>query len=286
MIIGVSGKKRHGKNLIASIIQYLTEYPHSLNKTDHENRSFNSFVMDMGMGSWSKWEIKSWAYKIKQIACLVLNISMEELERMKENDEYLPEEWNRYITYTTKRNIFTEAPYLHIPEERITTRIFLQELGTDAMRDVIHPNFWVNGLMSEYKPKYKIGEVETVTRESIPVARGLWRYKTPNDPDIPEGSRNIMIDSPTYQFSRVVKEEKFPNWIIADTRFINEIDAIRKKNGLVIRVNRPSIESNDNHISETALDNYPAFDYVFNNDSTIENLILQVKAFLQQFKII
>jgi hypothetical protein len=37
----------------------------------------------------------------------------------------------------------------------MSVREFLQKLGTDAVRQGLHPNAWVNAAMSEYKKEYK-----------------------------------------------------------------------------------------------------------------------------------
>lgn len=66
-----------------------------------------------------------------------------------------------------------------------------------------------------------------------------------------------------------------PNWIVTDIRMPNELEAIKKLGGIVIRVNRNTGYS-DNHISETALDNCTDFDYVIDNNGTIEELIQKV----------
>ena len=100
-----------------------------------------------------------------------------------------------------------------------------------------------------------------------------------------------------------------PNWIISDVRFPNEVKAIKDKDGLVIRVNRPfycqgcTIEKlvyqdcmdcaeyqmgilQKEHESETALDSYEHFDYVIDNSNCIDCLIEQVKEILKHEKII
>lgn len=88
-------------------------------------------------------------------------------------------------------------------------------------------------------------------------------------------------------------------------RFPNELKAVKNRNGISIRVNRMWRESyiegigkvtsqylgslaqldNDKHISETALDK-AEFDYIINNDGTIEDLIQKVKKILIKEKII
>lgn len=76
-----------------------------------------------------------------------------------------------------------------------------------------------------------------------------------------------------------------PNWIITDLRFLNEMEAVKKRNGITIRVNRDLEESKDEHESETELDNVE-FDYVIDNNDTIEELIEKVKQILIKEKLI
>ena len=66
---------------------------------------------------------------------------------------------------------------------------------------------------------------------------------------------------------------------ISDTRFPNELDIISKnfKNSYKIRVLRPNYEnklskSQKNDLTETALDNYIDYDYVINNDGSLDIL--------------
>ena len=69
------------------------------------------------------------------------------------------------------------------------------------------------------------------------------------------------------------------NWIITDVRFPNELEAIEKRGGLTIRVERSRYSNGDFHASETALDN-AEFDYTINNNGTIEQLIEKVREIL------
>jgi len=82
-------------------------------------------------------------------------------------------------------------------------------------------------------------------------------------------------------------EDAYPNWIITDVRFPNEAKAITDRNGINIRLQRGGDYDIDNnvHESETALDLYK-FDYVINNNGTIEELIEQIKEILLIEKII
>ena len=92
-----------------------------------------------------------------------------------------------------------------------------------------------------------------------------------------------------------------PNWLITDTRFENELKAVEDKKGITIRVNRKSFKWIDpdeyeiqtgkkverivEHESEKALDN-AEFDYVIQNDGTLEDLIQKVREILILEKII
>lgn len=66
--------------------------------------------------------------------------------------------------------------------------------------------------------------------------------------------------------------------IIGDCRFPNEAEAIKKRGGLLIRLDGDPAEVRKNstrdltHASETSLDNYNEFDYVFLNTGTLEDL--------------
>lgn len=129
-----------------------------------------------------------------------------------------------------------------------TPRLLLQNMGTQIGRQIIHPNIWVNALMVDYKA---IGD------------------------NLLEGE------------VRKVREEDliYPNWIITDVRFPNEVEAIKRKSGIIIRVNRPLITS-DNHKSEVALDNYKDFHYVIENEGTIEELVEKVSNILKKENLI
>jgi hypothetical protein len=88
---------------------------------------------------------------------------------------------------------------------------------------------------------------------------------------------NIWINSALNAYD-AVKD----NWLITDTRFVNEATAIhnKHKDNILIRVNSNRCNSYDLHESETALDHYTEFDYVIDNNGTIDELIQKVKEIL------
>ena len=76
-------------------------------------------------------------------------------------------------------------------------------------------------------------------------------------------------------------------------RFLNEMEAVKKRGGITIRVNRPCsicggsgyhkmscpVSKSGEHLSETSLDK-AEFDYVVENSGSIEELIEKVKQIL------
>ena len=86
------------------------------------------------------------------------------------------------------------------------------------------------------------------------------------------------------------------NVIITDLRFPNEMEAVKKKGGITIRVNRSfnhkmgsketgTIDLTPEHESEKALDN-AEFDYVIQNNGTISDLIDKIRNILIENKLI
>lgn len=72
----------------------------------------------------------------------------------------------------------------------------------------------------------------------------------------------------------------YPDWIITDCRFPNEAEEIKKRGGLIVRINRPEVSALNAHISELALDDYE-FDYVINNNGTEEDLIMKAEEMIK-----
>lgn len=66
--------------------------------------------------------------------------------------------------------------------------------------------------------------------------------------------------------------KKSDNWIIPDVRFINEADSIKKYNGIIIKVIRNS-NNLDKHVSELEIDSINNYDYLINNNGSLEELI-------------
>jgi hypothetical protein len=175
----------------------------------------------------------------------LLGCTREQLEDRDFKEKELGEEWwyfqyddGERVPFLGKHTRGTTNPVI-----KLTPRLLLQLLGTEAGREIIHPNIWVNALFADYKPtgdNLLEGEVRRVREEDL----------------------------------------IYPKWIITDVRFPNEAKAIKDKGGIVIRVNRNNgtraIDTNP-HPSETALDDYDGFDYVVENDGSIEDLVDKIR---------
>jgi hypothetical protein len=70
--------------------------------------------------------------------------------------------------------------------------------------------------------------------------------------------------------------------VITDVRFPNEAEAIKSLGGQVWRIKRLGIDAVNEHISETAMDDYPV-DQIFINNGTVEDLMALLKTRMRQF---
>ena len=249
-IIALGGKINSGKDTVGKIIQYLTD------ATNTKNLSFTEWCIVNEYSNHHMWSIRKFAGKLKQMVSLLTGISVEDLEKQEVKDMVLGEEWASYAwAYMTgrvyekcsKEEYLSKLPDTDFKVQRIamTVRQMLQQLGTEAVRNNIHPNAWVNALFADY----------------IPI-----------DPDKRASMGNVIDYSAC----------EFPKWIITDMRFPNEYEAVKARKGITIRVIRDYVLSGgpedpkNLHSSETALDNQ-TFDYEIQNSSSIEYLIEQVK---------
>lgn len=73
----------------------------------------------------------------------------------------------------------------------------------------------------------------------------------------------------------------WPKWVITDTRFPNEAQAIKDAGGIVIRVDRPGYKPINDHPSETGLDDWN-FDHRIMNGSDLVALLFTVGSVLRK----
>ena len=254
MIISISGKIGVGKDEVARIILEATSY---------------------------KFIVRRFADSLKDMVCILLGCTREQLEDREFKETELGEEWRIYKhankIYKSYEEAYSQLVFYYwwdlgdmthekLAEKLITSyiptpRLLLQLLGTECGRQILHPNVWVNSLMSEYKLKW-VSTGDSVAEEDVSI------------------------------------QKEYPNWIIPDTRFPNELRAVKDRAGITIRVNRPDFVENSltgekflvkvhksEHLSETSLD-HAEFDYVIENDGTLKDLKEKVIEILKEEKIL
>lgn len=286
MIIGISGKMQSGKDTVSKIIQYysfieeneenLEYYPEDALITNLEQD--HPETIDEDTVSYKDWKVVRFADKVKEITASILGCPIKKLEDPKFKETVLGEEWWYYKILTVGNPTkFILYPYLEYKDQwhrdtlvKLTPRLFMQLLGTDCGRNILHPNIWVNATMAKYTltPDPNLTITEWKDKKSFSQKEAL-EYIYPSG-------------------------HKYPKWIISDVRFPNEARAIKERNGVLIRVERPcptckkykdSFESRycsnpyhiNSHESETALDNWKDWDYMIKNDKDLKHLVNLVK---------
>lgn len=255
-LIGINGYIGSGKDTVGTMIQYHTSHPDSINKTDSKNRSYNSFLIDVGVGYEPTWKIKKFAGKLKQIVSLLTGIPVDKFEDQEFKRTSLGEEWSKFPEFegkTLSELREHEEKCLIWGASKMTVRELLQRLGTDAIRNKVHPNAWINALFADYKPN------------------GFW------------------MDEKVEKAKSMDSYLSYPKWIITDVRFPNEAQAIKNKGGIIVRVNRNdakrfSESGQTPHISEMALDEWN-FDYTIDNYGNMNYLVSEVGKMIKHFNI-
>lgn len=150
MIIGISGKLNSGKDTVGEIVQIISASPH------FTDEAVLRFIGRQHLNS--IWEIKKFADKLKDIVCMLLGCTREQLEDREFKEKELGEEWHKYQHengqwYCTIEhyNSLTKNRQAYWSLIKLTPRLLLQLLGTECGRKIIHPNIWCNSLMSEYR---------------------------------------------------------------------------------------------------------------------------------------
>ena len=286
-ILGISGKIGSGKDTTGKIIQYLSVYHDAGYRHPITEKDYNSFHNNHHT---SDWQIKKFAYAVKQVCSILTGIPIEDFEKEEVKNRVLGEEWIRYgyadgfikkyigngemgqpimnnkqcskEKYEEEYRINWQTAY----KQEYTVRNLLQIVGTDLIRNQLHSDAWVNALMSQYKSKRY-----TAFADDAPI-------------------RGFPTEEDEVKYGKIVTE--YPNWIITDVRFPNEAQAIKDRGGFIIRVNRNDYIFNDSgkriiptkeytnisvnqHPSETALDDYD-FTFTIDNNGSLTDLIHKV----------
>jgi len=168
-LIGISGKIGSGKDTMAEIIKHLCSSPGLSNGTIAHFVQQHSVMANKG-----EYQVKKFAGKLKQIASILTGIPVDKFENQEFKKENLGEEWESVFILQTGegidnalgpfKNVETAQHFLklagleHHPNvsndvmvRHMTVREMLQKLGTEAMRNGLHNNVWVNALFADYR---------------------------------------------------------------------------------------------------------------------------------------
>ena len=228
MIIGIAGKKGSGKDLVGKIIQYLFDTKNTGYTISETN--FNDYLKNKHDLK-SDFKIVKFADKLKDLVCLLIGCTREQLEDY--NFKETPLDWKTELYWvedvdgnvlghktTSKSKVQIDFEYysqnnscsIESAVIDITPRFLLTYIGTDLLREQLFDNIWVNATLSNYKPMMEFYE-------------GIFNNST-----IKKGKK--------------LGGSEFPNWIITDVRHPNEAQAILDLEGIIVQVNRYFYEFN------------------------------------------
>lgn len=232
-LIGLSGKIGAGKDTIGNLIMM----HRAINECDNlkgTEYKLEEILSDWEHNQWmfsdcSGFHIKKFAGKLKQIISLLTGIPILDLEKAEVKDSLVGEEW-AYLLYFN---------------------------GKDMLK--VNPNRY---------PDFEPHRLKNYTFRQLLQIVGTDLFRN-------QLHENVWVNSlfadylPTYNTKHPITVDTAPKWIITDVRFPNEAEAIKKRGGILIRVNNPDYLPYENeHLSETALDSYDGFDYIIENDKS------------------
>lgn len=255
-LISVTGHIGHGKDTLAKVINKYLENTYNVQEA---------------------FEIKKFAGKLKQVVCIILGCTLEQLEDRTFKEADLGPEFSRYAFYrkgTRKpfsivnslqeaegiKKIFKDGRIEIVP---MTPRKFMQLLGTEFGREMIHQDIWVNALFKDRKPIYKGHEKEVDIFE-----RYIHKACKTCGESFTGEKRQLCCQECIKDPSIIL----YPSWIITDTRMCNEIAAVKERGGLVLKIVNPNIPVNLSHESELAMTKIPdsQYDHIFINEGKSE----------------
>lgn len=252
-IFSFAGKKQAGKDLCGIICQYLLDkdsnnYTHNVSLEDFEDWARNLHFRTC------RWRIVKYADKLKDMVCTLLSCTRAQLEDDEFKNTPLGPEWDKYEVITMS------GETLYFESERDI--VDYSEKYDDVYSD----------RLVKMTPRLLLQVLGTDCGRNI-IHPNIWVNATMRDYE----ARNI-------RGSEYWHDKTY--WIITDTRFPNEIEAVKERGGLNFQVIRPSIKRIDEHLSETALDGYDGFDEVIINEGTREDLIFKLKDILIKYELI
>lgn len=280
-LISLSGKMGSGKDLVGEIIQ--------------EHIKENSDVQ-----SNNTWHIKKFADKLKDNVCNIIGCTREDLESRDFKNSPI-EGWSSFRINNNGDINNSEVFISHedaissdyyklcinpiIEEKKMTARSFLQIYG-NICRDSIHKDIWVKTLFSNWQPNWIITDARYINE-----LNAISKYNS------------LKIKIIRKKTSEVWQEELKNHFIICDPIGWNKnkkynyewyeekisLDEFTSK--LFSSIFTYSDTYNEwlesiNHLSEIEFNCYNEWDYVIDNDGTLDDLRGKIKDILIEKEII
>lgn len=195
----------------------------------------------------SPWRIKKFAAKLKEIASLLTGIPVEKFEDQHFKTLPLPKQWDVWC--------------LEINGEKMGC--YLSQAEAEVFEEFKRSTFsW--GVDTEVK----------VIKRPMLVREFLQKLGT--------DACRYGLHPDTWVNALFSEWSDDQQWIITDCRFKNEAIEIKERGGVIVKVSRPILNTEEErHESERDLDDWK-FDYVLTNDGSIEELISKTEVMFNE----
>ena len=266
-IVAISGKKQTGKDTVSGIWQWLSDqYAVKDGLTYLQWVRECEEIMDGCNKTASEWIIKKFADKLKDIVCILINCTRAQLEDNDFKNKVLNEGWTKYKIIVRGGVDY----YVSTKGEAESACYFNKFLKYEQV---------------PMTPRLLLQIIGTECGREI-IHPDVWVNST-MEGYVPYSARGSEYEC---------EESK---WLITDLRFPNELNSVKNRGGITIRVNRHAYNRNfnsdkepiefkeqvqeDTHPSETALDE-ATFDYTIENDGTLDDLVTKVTEIYVSYK--
>lgn len=204
------------------------------------------------------WTTVKFAGILKQMTALLIGCDLQQLEDNNFKNTPLGEEWRRWY-YTHYKFVSAKTN----PEGRVSP----------YFPSIAEATAYVEDLKKTINPEGIKLEEQILTPRLILQLLGT------------EGGRDVIHPN-IWVNATLGKLRESDQVIVTDVRFPNEVEGIKKRDGIVVRVIRPDKVSTSTHPSETSLNDYNDWDYVIINDGTLDDLEKKVREMLVHFNIL
>lgn len=278
-LIGISGKSKKDRDTVGKILQYLNCSPPSVDKIDHMMKFITDDEYKNNLDKYSNYQIKKYADKLKDMVCIFIGCTKEQLENEEFLDKKLGEEWalhrlNFNSFYYATPSSFDDCGYRSVLD---FTEIFATYEKADKCLEKLE-NEDRNSRGEKAKFDSHIQSLDRLTPREFLKLLSIDCGKQTIHPNIwvnalfADYKKGSICDciiheksDGCYRCDYTGYETSPDKWIITDVRFPNEVKAIRNRGGIVIKIGKPNKK------------NRRKFDYIIENKGNLEDLVKEIK---------